>query len=175
MNKLEDLAENLLSTEMLFLGKREYQRITLEEMRNNVITRAKETYNALKSYEKGPLKAPMAHTALNSIVIRIGYGAKNESLMTFKDAQGNDTSKLRANGVTRQEQRDKALAFFREAIPLIAEGSLDEAILAKLESYQSRAESGSEKRKLTCKQRKSHSEKPDSGFIPQNTILDVAE
>jgi len=142
MTNLNTLALNILSTEAFFLGKPEYERITFEEMRANVVQRARQTLEALESYVGGELVAPMAWTVRNGIAIKIGYGEKNEALWTFKDAIGNDTEKLRANGRTREEQRLRAISFFTSALPEIEAGSLDAVIQEKLVSYQKRAEAG---------------------------------
>lgn len=142
MTDLNTLALEVLSTEAFHLGKPEYEHITLEQMRTNVVARAQETLEALKAYETGALDAPMAKTGLNCIRIKIGYGAKNEALWTFTDAIGADTDTLRANGRTRAEQRHKAIAFFTAAIPAIEDGCLDVAIQEKLQSYRARAEKG---------------------------------
>ncbi len=142
MTNLNTLALNILSTEAFFLGKPEYERITFEEMRANVVQRARQTLEALESYVGGELVAPMAWTVRNGIAIKIGYGDKNEALWTFKDAIGNDTDKLRANGRTREEQRMRAISFFSSAIPAIEAGSLDAVIQEKLASYQVRADAG---------------------------------
>lgn len=111
-------------------------------MRANVVQRARQTLETLESYVSGELSAPMAWTVRNAIAIKIGYGAKNEALWTFKDAIGNDTETLRANGRTREDQRLKAISFFTSAIPAIEAGSLDAVIQEKLESYQVRADAG---------------------------------
>ena len=147
MTDLNTLALGLLDTEQLFLGEPEYERITLETMRQNVLDRAQETLEALESYTGGVLAAPMARTARNAISIKIGYGEKNEALWSFQDAIGEDTDTLRANGRTRVEQRHKAIAFFTAAIPAIAGGCLDAAIQDKLASYRARAEKGKLARK----------------------------
>lgn len=153
MTDLNTLALNLLDTEQFFLGKPEYERITLDEMRENVLNRARETLAALETYTGGSLEAPMAWTARNAISIKIGYGAKNEALWMFKDAIGRDTDTLRANGVTRVEQVRKAIIFFTQAIPAIENGSLDEEIRDKLVSYQKRSEAGKVARKANAAKR----------------------
>jgi hypothetical protein len=147
MTNLEKIALNLLSTEEFFLGKKTYQRTSFEEMRANVISRARETLEALEAYTDGVLNAPMAWTARNAIAIKVGYGVKNEALWNFKDQYGDSTDTLRANGRTRDEQRLRAIGFFSSAIPEFEAGSLDEAIKAKLASYHARGEAGKQKRK----------------------------
>lgn len=153
MTDLNTLALGLLDTEQFFLGKPEYERITLDGMRDNVLKRAQETLSALEAYNGGVLDAPMAWTARNAIAIKIGYGAKNEALWTFKDVLGNETDVRRANGRTREEQRLKALNFFISAIPAIEAGSLDAEIQEKLVSYQVRAEAGKAVRKSNAAKR----------------------
>jgi hypothetical protein len=146
MTNIEKIAANLLSTEEFFLGKKTYKRTSFEEMRTNVISRARETLEALEAYTGGVLNAPMAWTARNSIAIKVGYGVKNEALWMFKNQYGDEIDTLRANGRTRDEQRLKAIGFFSSAIPELEAGGLDEAIKAKLASYQARAEAAKAKR-----------------------------
>lgn len=154
MTNLETLALGLLSTEHLFLGKKVYERITFEEMRENVLSRARETLAALEGYTGGALDAPMAWTARNAIAIKIGYGAKNEALWTFANAIGDATDTLRANGQTREKQRTAAIAFFHKAIPAIEGGALDDKIRAKHASYAKRGEQGKIARKSKSEKRK---------------------
>lgn len=154
MTNLETLALGLLSTEHLFLGKKVYERITFEEMRENVLSRARETLAALEGYTGSTLDAPMAWTARNAIAIKIGYGAKNEALWTFADAIGDETDTLRANGHTRDKQRTTAIAFFKQAIPAIEAGALDDKIRAKHASYAERGEQGKLARMSKCAKRK---------------------
>jgi hypothetical protein len=153
MTDLNTLALGLLDTEQFFLGPKTYERITLEAMRQNVLDRAQETLEALESYTGGVLAAPMARTARNAISIKIGYGEKNEALWSFKDAIGNDTDTLRANGRTREEQISKAVIFFNQAISTIASGRLDEKINEKLKSYQERSEAGKKARAANAAKR----------------------
>lgn len=153
MTDLNTLALNLLDTEQFFLGKPEYERITIDEMRENVLNRARETLAALETYTGGSLEAPMAWTARNAIAIKIGYGAKNEALWMFKDAIGRDTDTRRANGRTREEQVRKALIFFTQAIPAIENGGLDKEINDKLVSYQKRSVAGKAARKANAAKR----------------------
>lgn len=147
MTDIQSLAKQLLSTEKLVLGKPEYERITLEQMRENVLSRAKATLAALKEYEGGSLDAPMARTGLNAIVIKIGYGDKNEALVSFLDEINEEKAEFRANGKTRDEQKERAVAFFKAIIPAIEAGDLDAKIKEKLKSYQERGEKGKKARK----------------------------
>jgi len=140
MNEFEELALSMLSTENFFLGKKPYQCTTFEEMRTNVISRARETLEALEAYTDGEIVAPMACFKRNAIAIKVGYGEKNEVLWMFKNQRGEPIDTLKAVGVTREEQRLKAIHFFTSAIPVIEAGGLDKAIKAKLASYQERAE-----------------------------------
>lgn len=153
MTDIQRLAAQLLSTEKLVLGKPEYERITLKQMRENVLSRAKATLDALKEYEGGSLDAPMARTGLNAIVIKIGYGDKNEALVSFTDEINEEKAEFRANGKTREEQKERAIKFFEALIPAIEAGSLDEKLNEKLKSYQERSEKGKEARKQKAERR----------------------
>ena len=153
MTDIQSLAKQLLSTEKLFLGKPEYERITIEQMRENVLNRAKDTLDALKDYEGGSLDAPMARTGLNAIVIKIGYGDKNEALVSFLDEINEEKAEFRANGKTRDEQKKRAVEFFKAIIPAIEAGSLDEKLNEKLKSYQERSKKGKEIRKQKAERR----------------------
>lgn len=138
-NTFETLMSETLSTEPLFKGKPVYERVTLEQVRDDVITRAKHTLEVIQAYEGGPLKAPMARSKLNAIAIKIGYGAKNEALIDLgTDRNGKKLKYKRANGLTVEERKRTAIEFFESLIPLIEEGALDDAIEAKLASFRAR-------------------------------------
>lgn len=143
----ETLMSGILSTEPLLKGKDAYKPVTLEAARNDVLTRAKETLEIIRTYEGGPLKAPLAWSVRNAIAIKVGYGAKNETLFDLRaDDNGKPIKFNRANGLTLEERKAKAIQFFETVIPQIEDGILDDALEAKLQSFRSRAAKGKAKR-----------------------------
>jgi len=138
-NNFNELASQFGTTEKLVRGKPEYTARTIEEMRSNVIERAQAALNVLKSGEEATTKNPMVRKIRNGLAIKIGYGAKNETLITFgKDENGKDIVERRFF----EENRDDAVAFLKGALSIIEQGGLDDALEAKLANFRLRAEKG---------------------------------
>lgn len=143
----ETLMSGILSTEPLLKGKVPYKPMTLDEARNDVLTRAAETLEIIRTYEGGKFKAPMAWYVRNAIAIKVGYRRKNETLFDLgTDANGKPIKFNRANGLTLEERKAKAIQFFETVIPQIQAGILDDALEAKLASFRSRSAKGKAKR-----------------------------
>ena len=175
MNEIEELALSMLSTENFFLGKKAYQRTTFEEMRGDVVSRARETLEALEAYTDGEIVAPMACFKRNAIAIKVGYGAKNEALWMFKNQRGDEIDTMKAVGVTREEQRLKAIRFFTSVIPAIEAGGLDKAIKAKLASYQERAEAATATREAEKAKREAEAALNEKPQLPKSGPQLVSE
>jgi hypothetical protein len=144
---LINLMSGILSTEAVLKGKPVYEPITLEKIRNDVISRAQETLNIVRAYHGGALTSPMAWSVRNGIAIKIGYGSKNEILVNLGvDAKGKPLKFQRANGFTLEARKNAAIEALEQLIPKIEAGILDEAIEAKLASYRSRSVKGKAKR-----------------------------
>ncbi len=138
-NNFNEFASQFGTTEKLVRGKPEYASRTVEEMRSTVIERAQAALQIVKSEGEATSKNPMVRKVRNGLSIKIGYGAKNETLITFgKDQNGKDK-------VTRfffPEKRNEAIAFLEGTISFFEQGKLDDALEAKLTNFRLRAEKG---------------------------------
>ena len=57
------------------------RRVSIVEMRQNIISRATETILQLSnSYAKRGFQAPMAKSVRNGVEVKIGYGLKNQTI-----------------------------------------------------------------------------------------------
>jgi hypothetical protein len=146
---LKTLMSGIMTAEKLIAGKKAYQNKTVESMRDDVINRAALTLEALRAYEGGTFKAPMARSVRNGIAIKIGYGNKNECLMDFGiDDKGKRVTELRCNGFSHGERKEQAVTVFEKVIPMIKNGSLDYELSQKLDGFRIRAEKGKAKVRL---------------------------
>ena len=145
-NTFNEFANQFGTTEKLVRGKPEYVKQTVEVMRSIVIERAQAALQIIKSKEEATTKNPMVRKIRNGLSIKIGYGAKNETLITFgKDQNGKDK-------VTRfffLEKRNEAIAFLEGTISFFEQGKMDDVLEIKLVSYRLRAEKGKVSRRKT--------------------------
>jgi hypothetical protein len=145
-NTFNEFANQFGTTKKLIRGKPEYVKQTVEVMRLNVIERAQAALQIIKSKEEATSKNPMVRKIRNGLAVKIGYGLKNETLITFgKDQNGKDM-------VERHffdENRNDAIDFLEGAISLIEQGKMDDALEAKLANFRLRAEKGKAARRKT--------------------------
>lgn len=132
--------QNAGSNKVYTKGEQEYEAQTVENMRADVLKRAKQTLKALKVYEGGALNAPMARSGRNCIKVKIGYGKRNSAL--FKYADGSKERRL--NYDTVAERRSKAIEQMKAAIDSIKTGGLDKYLESYLTSRRDHAEKGGE-------------------------------
>lgn len=130
--------QNFGTNEVYTKGPKEYEAQTVENMRADVLKRAKQTLKALKAYEGGKLTAPMARSGRNCIKVKIGYGKRNAALFEY----AKDQTELRHNADTVAERRKKAIATIKQAIASIKMGGLDNYLEAYLTSRQERSAKG---------------------------------
>lgn len=126
------------SHEVYTKGEVEYEAQTVENMRFDVLKRAKQTLKALKAYEGGVLSAPMARSGRNCIKIKIGYGKRNAALFEYEK----DKNDLRHNGDTVEERREAAISTMKTAISSIKSGGLDKYLEAYLSTRRTRSING---------------------------------
>lgn len=130
------------NTQKMKIGRRDYQGRTLDEVRQDVLTRALETRNIVAAWDGEDLEAPMAWTGRNCVVLKVGYGATNIGLVTVNPDFADDDAKrfeYYANGATWQERQQDALEELDCYIEGIKAGELDEAMEALIASYKTRA------------------------------------
>ncbi len=119
-------------------GEVEYEAQTVENMRADVLKRAKQTLKALKAYESGALNAPMARSGRNCIKVKIGYGKRNAALFEYEK----DKNDLRHNADTVEERRAAAIDTIKTAITSIKAGGLDRYLEAYLTTRRTRSING---------------------------------
>ncbi|NRQ27748.1 hypothetical protein [Aliiroseovarius sp. xm-g-7] len=137
--------QNFGTNEVYTKGPQEYEAQTVENMRADVLKRAKQTLKALKAYEGGKLAAPMARSGRNCIKVKIGYGKRNAALFDYgTDAKENPITELRHNADTASERRKAAIATVKQAIASIKMGGLDSYLEAYLTSRQTRSAAGAD-------------------------------
>lgn len=135
--------QNFGSHEVYTKGPQEYEAQTVENMRADVLKRAKQTLKALKAYEGGKLAAPMARSGRNCIKVKIGYGKRNAALFEYgTDENDKPITELRHNANTVSERRAAAMATIKKAIASIKKGGLDSYLEAYLTSRQDRSAKG---------------------------------
>jgi hypothetical protein len=130
--------QNAGSNEVYTKGEVEYEAQTVENMRENVLKRAKQTLKELKAYQGGPLNAPMARSGRNCIKVKIGYGKRNAALFEY----GKDETERRHNADTVEQRREAAIATIKTAIASIKAGGLDKYLEAYLITRRTRSTNG---------------------------------
>lgn len=129
------------SADPIIKGQKPYEAKTVGDVRQNVLDRIEATINALNSYEDNgqsikdnPLVSPMARRVRNGFQVKIGYGSRNEALITFTNSKGETVSSK--NFATIEETNQ----FLNTVEDFVSAKGLDEAIEEKLVSYRQRAE-----------------------------------
>ena len=132
--------KNAGSHEVYTKGEVEYEAQTVENMRENVLKRAKQTLKELKTYQGGQLNAPMARSGRNCIKVKIGYGSRNAALFEYEK----DQNDLRHNADTVEERREAAIDTIKTAIASIKAGGLDKYLEAYLITRRTRSINGTQ-------------------------------
>ena len=139
-DKLNLVAEGRGTTAgKLLIGTPEYVRQTVENMRSSVISQAQIALEVLKAGEETGKGSCMVRKIRNGVVIKIGYGPKNEILY---DEDGNAIDERRFF----EKDRADAIVYLETVISLIEEGVFNGALKAKLEDYRARSNKGKEAR-----------------------------
>ena len=122
-------------------------KVTLLEMRANLIKRAEETVAALSnSYKAVGFRSPMAKSVRNGVSIKIGYGKRNETLIF-------DGATLAPRQFAHQDKY-QAIEFLNEAINAIKKGEFDKSLQEMKDKYEYRFLSQNEKEKRTEDEKK---------------------
>lgn len=121
------------------MGKPAYQAQTVDGMRSIVLENAKTALEVVQTKTEREAKHVMVRKIRNGLSIKIGYGAKNETLCVFgQDENGNDEVEQRY----LDSEREKAITYLRDSIVAIEDGILDGALSDKLEDFRKRANLG---------------------------------
>lgn len=102
--------------------KAKYQGQTVTDMRSDLISRAQATIDALEGYERGALRAPMAHSVQNAIKVKIGYGKRN---VGFFEGQGDDRISIVSDRYFARGETFIAAAYLRKIVNLVNAGEFD--------------------------------------------------
>lgn len=128
--------ENFGTTEKLGKAKKaKYQGQTVTTMRQDLVTRAQATIEALNAYKGGTFRAPMARSIRNGIEVKIGYGKRNVGFF-----EGKDEDRI-AIIPARNFARDEAFiaaAYLRKVINLVNAGEFDALLSNALAAMASR-------------------------------------
>lgn len=115
--------ENFGTTNKLGKAKKAtYQGQTVTDMREDLVTRAQATIEALKAYKGGTFRAPMARSIRNGIEVKIGYGKRN---VGFFEGNGDDrVAVIPARNFARGEAFIAA-AYLQKVIESVNAGDFD--------------------------------------------------
>lgn len=108
-------------------AKATYQGQTVTDMRNDLVSRAQSTIDALNIYEGGALRAEMARSVRNGITVKIGYGKRN---VGFFDGKGDDRVSLIPDRHFAHDRKLLAIDYLQQAIAAVQSGEFD-ALLSK--------------------------------------------
>lgn len=115
--------------------KAKYQGQTVTDMRNDLISRAQATIEALNAYEGGTFRAPMARSIRNGITVKIGYGKRN---VGFFDGKGDDRAAIIPDRNFSRGEAFIAAAYLRKIINLVNAGEFDALLTNTLAAMASR-------------------------------------
>lgn len=132
---------DLGTTGPLARKERKYQGQTVTDMRQDLISRAQETIEALSAHTSGPLRAPMARSIRNGIAIKIGYGKRN---VGFFRGEGDSRVTIIPELHFAHDRKLLAIAYLRQAVAAVQVGEFDGLLTqtlakmaAKLKKYES--------------------------------------
>jgi hypothetical protein len=155
-NELQNILNGFGSTERFLIGPKAYDPKTVAEMADDIASDIQDAITALQNDEE----SKMVRKVRNGYRVKIGYGAKNESVLTFgtKTLRNGQTVPLNfrffeGKKKDREAKRMEAIEFLTTVKGAIEEGQLKNVLEAKLESYRNRAELGKVKRSEYAKQR----------------------
>lgn len=106
---------------------RKYQGQTVTDMRQDLISRAQTTIDALKAYQRGTLRAPMARSIRNGIEVKLGYGKRN---VGFFEGQGDNRTSIIPERHFPHDRKLLAIDYLEQAIVAVNAGEFD-ALLSK--------------------------------------------
>ena len=118
---------DLGTTGPLAKRERKYQGQTITDMRQDLISRAQATVEALNAYQHGTLRAPMARSIRNGIEVKIGYGKRN---VGFFDGKGDEQVAIIPALHFAHDRKLLAIDYLQQAIAAVSAGEFD-ALLSK--------------------------------------------
>jgi hypothetical protein len=124
-----DTLDNFGTTEKLKSNKQAQPKRTIDEMREDLISRAQLTIAAIEGYDGGKLKAHMVKTVRHGFAVKVGYGKKNEVVLRFGEKE---------ERFFRREQPEQAIAYLAKIISGLEGGELDGLLNEKLNDLRNR-------------------------------------
>lgn len=126
---------DLGTTGPLAKRKRTYQGQTVTAMRQDLISRAKATIEALGNHRNGPLRAPMARSIRNGIAIKIGYGKRN---VGFYQGEGDNRLAIIPELHFAHDRKLLAIDYLQQAVAAVQSGEFDELLSDTLDAMAAR-------------------------------------
>lgn len=126
---------DLGTTGPLAKRKRTYQGQTVTAMRQDLISRAQATIEALGNHRSGPLRAPMARSIRNGIAIKIGYGKRNVGFFT---GEGANRVAIIPELHFARDRKLLAIDYLQQAIAAVQAGEFDALLGNTLDAMAAR-------------------------------------
>lgn len=124
---------------------RKYQGQTVTDMRADLIERAQTTIDALKAYQRGTLRAPMARSIRNGIEVKLGYGKRN---VGFFEGEGDNRTSIIPDRHFPHDRKLLAIDYLEQAVAAVEAGEFDallsKALAAMAAKFTLKEESGQE-------------------------------
>jgi hypothetical protein len=130
---------DLGTTGPLAKRERKYQGQTVTDMRTDLITRARETIEALEAHKGRPLRAPMARSIRNGIEVKIGYGKRN---VGFYEGQGDNRVAIIPELHFAHDRKLLAIDYLQQAVIAVQAGEFDELLSKALADMTARFSGG---------------------------------
>lgn len=117
--------------------KRAYQGQTITDMRQDIVSRAQQTIEALERYQGGPLRAPMARSIRNGLCVKLGYGKRNVGF--FEESTKPPVAIIPDRNFTHNEAV-VAAAYLKKVIEAVNVGEFDALLGHTLNKLRKRFE-----------------------------------
>lgn len=115
--------------------ERAYQGQTIPDMREDIVSRAQQTIEALQSYQGGPLREPMARSIRNGLRVKIGYGKRNVGF--FNGEGGDRVAKIPDRNFARNEAFAAAV-YLEKVVEAVNAGEFDNLLSDTLDKLKAR-------------------------------------
>ena len=117
--------------------KRAYQGQTITDMRQDIVSRAQQTIEALGSYQGGPLREPMARSIRNGLRVKIGYGKRN---VGFFNGEGDDRVAIIPDRNFARNEAFAAAVYLEKVVEAVNAGEFDNLLSDTLDKLRKRFE-----------------------------------
>ena len=117
--------------------KRKHQGQTITDMRQDIVSRAQLTIEALKAYQGGVLRAPMARSIRNGLRVKVGYGKRN---VGFFEGKGETRVAIIPEKSFRHNEAVAAAVYMEKLVEAVNAGEFDELLGDTLDKLRKRFE-----------------------------------